>query len=111
MIVGIIGCEKRNTQATEKRIAEKIIKHIIQKDSLKNHTYSGEIYFHIKSEKLNDKNYKTLVSLNGLKSKFQSVANIILADKNVRSIYLMNQISPIIGRHMIIAMNPAQVDF
>ncbi|APY06817.1 hypothetical protein BWZ20_00240 [Winogradskyella sp. J14-2] len=58
-----------NSDGTEKRIAERIAKHIIEKDSLKNYTYSGDIFLHIKSERLNDKNYKTLISLNGLKSK------------------------------------------
>ncbi|WP_157358276.1 hypothetical protein [Winogradskyella sp. J14-2] len=68
-IFGIFGCGKMNSDGTEKRIAERIAKHIIEKDSLKNYTYSGDIFLHIKSERLNDKNYKTLISLNGLKSK------------------------------------------
>ncbi len=58
-----------NSDGTEKRIAERIAKHVIKKDSLKNYTYSEDVFLHIKSERLNDKNYKTFISLNGLKSK------------------------------------------
>ena len=75
LFFGIIGCEKLNSNATEKRIAEKIAKHVIEKDSLKNYTYSGDVFIHIKSERLNDKNYKALVSLNGLKSKSTEFRN------------------------------------
>lgn len=70
LFFGINGCEKINSDTTtEKRIAEKIAKHIIENDSLKKHTYSSDVFLNIISEKLNDKNYKTLISLNGLKSK------------------------------------------
>jgi hypothetical protein len=69
LLFGIIGCEKTNSNAIENRIAEKIAKHIIEKDSLNMYKYSGEVLLHIKSEKLNEENYKTYVSLNGLKSK------------------------------------------
>ena len=69
LLFGIIGCEKTDSDAIEKRIAEKIAKHVIEKDSLNMYTYSGEVLLHIKSEKLNEENYKTYVSLNGLKSK------------------------------------------
>ena len=68
-IFGIVSCGKMNSDGTEKRIAEKIAKHIIKKDSLKNDIYSGDVILHIKSERLNEKNYKTRISLNGLKSK------------------------------------------
>ncbi|WP_299716637.1 hypothetical protein [uncultured Tenacibaculum sp.] len=68
-IFGFVGCEKMNSDRTEKRIAERIAKHVIEKDSLKNYTYSGDVFLHIKSERLNDENYKTLISLNGVKSK------------------------------------------
>ena len=69
LLFGIISCEKMDSDAIEKRIAEKIAKHVIEKDSLNMYTYSEEVLLHIKSEKLNEENYKTYVSLNGLKSK------------------------------------------
>ncbi|WP_179350061.1 hypothetical protein [Winogradskyella pacifica] len=69
LLFGIIGCEKTDSDDIEKRFAEKIAKHIIEKDYLNMYKYSGEVLLHIKSEKLNEGNYKTYVSLNGLKSK------------------------------------------
>tara|TARA_B110000114_G_C14808519_1_gene283729 strand:+ start:77 stop:541 length:465 start_codon:yes stop_codon:yes gene_type:complete len=69
LLFGIIGCEKTDSDDIEKRIAEKIAKHVIEKGSLNMYKYSGEVLLHIKSEKLNEENYKTYVSLNGLKSK------------------------------------------
>jgi hypothetical protein len=69
LLFGIISCEKMDSDAIEKRIAEKIAKHVIEKDSLNMYTYSEEVLLHIKSEKLNEENYKTYVSLNSLKSK------------------------------------------
>ncbi|QXP59632.1 hypothetical protein [Olleya sp. HaHaR_3_96] len=69
LLFGIIGCKKTDSDAIEKRIAEKTAKHVIEKDSLNMCKYSGEVLLHIKSEKLNEKNYKTYVTLNGLKSK------------------------------------------
>ena len=68
-IFGFISCKKMNSVGTEKLIAERIAKHIIEKDSLKNYTYSGEASFHIKSRKINNVTYKTYVSFNSLKSK------------------------------------------
>jgi len=69
LLFGILGCEKTYSDNVEKRIAEKIAKHVIEKDSLKMYKYSGEVYLHIKSKKLNEETYKTYVSFNGLKSK------------------------------------------
>jgi len=70
----IFGCNEKKTQnensdTIEKRIAEKIAKHVIENDSLKMYKYSGEVLLHIISEKLNEENYKTYVSINGLKPK------------------------------------------
>ena len=65
---GIIGCEKTESNAIEKRIAEKIANHVIENDSLNENIYSRKVLLHIKSEKLNDKNYKTYVSLNSQNS-------------------------------------------
>jgi hypothetical protein len=69
LLFGIISCEKMDSDGIEKRIAENIAKHVIEKDSLNMYKYSGEVLLHIKSEKLNEENYKTYVSLNSLKSK------------------------------------------
>lgn len=69
LLFGILGCEKKDSDNIEKRIAEKIAIHVIEKDSLKMYRYSGEVLLHIKSKKLNEENYKTYVSLNGLKTK------------------------------------------
>ena len=69
LLIGILGCQEKNSESLEKKIAEKIAKHIIEKDSLKLNKYSREVFLHIKSEKLNGRNFKTYVSLNSLKSK------------------------------------------
>ncbi|WP_283643211.1 hypothetical protein [Croceibacter atlanticus] len=69
LLFGILGCAKTDSDNAEKRIAEKIAKHVIEKDSLKMYKYSGEVSLHIKSKKLNEETYKTYVSFNGLKSK------------------------------------------
>ena len=89
-----------NSEGTEKRIAERIAKHIIEKDSLKNYTYSGNVFLHINSERLNDKNYKTLISLNGLESKsaefrtermnIDGFETIIYYEKSKRNIIYLN---------------------
>ncbi|WP_299278036.1 hypothetical protein [uncultured Psychroserpens sp.] len=69
LLFGISGCKKADSHVIEKRIAEKIVKHVIENDSLKFRTYSREVSLHVKSEKLNEENYKTYVTLNPLKSK------------------------------------------
>lgn len=69
LLFGILGCKKADSENTERRVAKKIAKHIIERDSLKMYRYSEGVSLHIKSEKLNDENYKTYASLNGLKPK------------------------------------------
>ena len=41
---------------------------MIEKDSLKTNRYSRGVFFNIYSERINEFNYKTYVSINGLKS-------------------------------------------
>jgi len=87
----IFGCNEKkiqneNSDNIEKRIAEKIAKHVIENDSLKIYKYSGEVLLHIKSEKLNEENYKTYVSLNGLKSDSADLKSV--PTKNVVQGYL-----------------------
>ena len=69
LLIGVFGCSEKKTENFEKKIAKKIAKHIIEKDSLNVKRYSGKVFLHIKSEKLNETHFKTQVSLNGFKSK------------------------------------------
>ena len=67
LLIGLLAsCKKTDSYNTEKKIAEKIAKYIIKKDSLNLERYSGEVFLHINSKAINDRNYRTYVTLNGL---------------------------------------------
>lgn len=67
LIISLIfySCNKIDSNNIENRIAENIVKLIIENDSLKSFNYSSEVFLHIKSQKLNKNSFRTYVTLNG----------------------------------------------
>ena len=67
LIPFIFCCSNRKNNLEEKKLAIKLSNHLIKKDSLNINNFSKDVSFHIISEKLNNNNYLTRVSLNHLK--------------------------------------------
>ena len=64
-----ISCDNKQSEDFERKIATDIAEFLIENDTLNLKQYSNDIALHIAFRRLNEKTYKTFVSLNGLKTK------------------------------------------
>ena len=87
------SCKQKDLYVAEKRVAENIAKYIIDKDSLSPKRYSGEVFLHIYSKVLNDKNYRTYVTLNGLEPKSTEfkTEKTVISGFNILTYYSLNE--------------------
>lgn len=69
----VFGCEKAETNLTEKRIAIKVVNQILEKNSINKTNFSNEVFIHVKSINSKKGRYKTRVSINSLKPESNAV--------------------------------------